>query len=505
MSVESLIGRLRAGNQLNISARFLSELVVRASGLIVFPLMARGLGPEGYGVYSQLGVINGALIPLAMMGLGFSVVRLVSGKNDPVFVGVRFMTSLILVLGVSSCLAIGVALIAPVLNALFIKIDWADSVIRWSSALIVCSAVLLTLGEYFRARLQIVAQSLFQIAATVAGVVGVAIVLYIGGGVLTVVKVMLATQMIQIAVMFVYFSRSNGLSLRGQLMPRDELMEMVRFGGPIIVMDVGFWLFSMSDRLIIGYYLNMKDAGVYSAACALATIPAALAAPFWYTLYPLMAAHKNNVDQEKIMAVCRKYSRSYFVFGIPALLGLAVLAPDILFVLGSGKFEIHPAIFGIIALGLFSFQFGVIAHYLIGLHNEPHFLRNVILLCGMTNIGLNLILVPPLGIAGVALSTLVSYLLLDIMVFRRVISYGYRFTSLYDVGAIGKIAISTVPMAAAVYLFRVGFVGVSFMELFGAIFLGIAVYALSFFAVNRFSIDRVWEFIGTRGISGRAA
>jgi len=483
---------------LNIAIRFLSEIVTRVVSLIIFTLMAKYLGPEGYGVYVQTGAINGLLIPIATIGLGFSVVRLIAGKKDVEYISARFFTSLLLVTALSGILTIIVALLAPLLNNQFIKIDWVVPIIHWSSPLIICTAITLTIGEYYRARLRVIAVSLFQIFGTTATVVGIAIVLNFGDGLLEVIKVLLFVQTVQILLMIGYLIGTGEIRLSTSLMPRRESMDMIRFGIPIIIMGIGTWVFGSSDRLVIGFYLNASEVGVYNAAYVLAAIPAALAAPFWYTLYPLMAAHKNNNDAEKISAICRKYSRVYFCFGIPALLGITVLSSEALFIIGTGKFVIHPVIFGIIATGLFGDQFTATAQYLIFLHNEPKFFRNITLISGLLNIALNIVLVPSIGLLGAAVATLVSYLFLETLVLRRALSYGYRFRNLYDINSISKIVISAFAMAAVVYGIKWMFQPVNVTSLTTLIFIGAIAYAFILYAINGFDTHRLLAFAGLR-------
>ena len=128
-------------NHLYIVFRFLAELVGRAGSFITFPLLAKFLGTEGYGIQTQMGAINGMVMPIATMGLGFSVVRQISGKDDVSYVSARFLSTFMVVIASSSTLTALVIIFAPLLNSLFIKVVWATSVIRWSALLIVLGTI----------------------------------------------------------------------------------------------------------------------------------------------------------------------------------------------------------------------------------------------------------------------------------------------------------------------------------------------------------------------------
>ncbi len=470
--------------------RFGAEFAARASTFITFPLLTTYLGTEGYGVQTQITTINNILVPVATLGLGFSVVRVVAGNTDAAYTSARFASTLLLSVGVSLALAAAVILAAPLLNALFVKVAWATTVIRWSALLIVVAAVERLLTDYYRARLRIMAYSVFQVAQTAAYVGGVVLVFSAGGGLLEVVQAMLLVKGATILLMALYFWRAGEIRLRTRLMPRAELAAMVQFGIPIVVMGISTWMLSLGDRTVIGYFMSASEVGVYGAAYTLAGLIGVLAMPFWGPLYPLMATYKNNGDVGGLAAVCRRYTSAYLLVGIPALFGLTILSSDLLRILGTAAFAVHPLLFGLIIVGLFSDQFAATTHYLVYLHNEPKFLRNITVLAGALNIGLNVALVPALGIWGAALTTCVTYVLLDVLLFRRVAAYGYHLTNLYDLRATGKYLLSAAAMSVIV--------GVAHSQgaddlphLLALVALGAACYGIVLFTVNGFSIRRV--------------
>jgi O-antigen/teichoic acid export membrane protein len=474
-------------DQLLIGVRFLAEVIGRAGGFVTFPLLARSIGSEGYGVQAQLGTINGVLIPIAALGLGFTVVRVVSGRQPVKFVSTRFLSSLIMVTVVSTALAVSVVLLAQWLNDLFIKVSWATPVVRWSSLMIILTSWELTINDYYRARLRIVAYSLMQIFQTMANVGGLVVVLLSGGGLLQVIWMWLAIKILFILVAFSYFLVTGEIRLNVPLMSFGEITELLRFGCPIVVMGISACIMSIGDRAVIGYYLTSGQVGVYNAAYSLAGIFAAMGAPFWGPLYPLMATHRNNNDLPALALSCRRYTNGYCFFSIPTLVGLTVLASPLLQELGSAEFAIHPLLFGLIALGLFSDQFSANVHYLVYLHNEPVFMRNIMVFSGIVNLILNILTIHFWGIFGAALSTFVSYTLLDFLLFRRVISYGYRIVELYDFHTLGKYVFSALVMAVVVY-FLTDFAKQSFIILIAVVGLGIISYGLVLLATNGFRI-----------------
>lgn len=477
-------------NHLYIVFRFLAEIAARVGSFITFPLMAKYLGTEGYGVQTQINAITGILIPIATIGLGFSVVRVVAGKNDISYISARFFSTFLTVMGFSSILTLLVIIAAPWLNNLFVKVEWATPVIRWAALLVVFTSLELMLNDYYRARLRILAYSVFQVFHTIATVCGIVLVFRLGGNLLEIVQLFLVVKAVLILVMTGYLKAVGEIQFRTQLMPRTELMEMIRFGVPIVVMGISMWVMSLGDRIVIGYYMDVDTVGIYGASYKLAGILAALASPFWGPLYPIMATHKNNNNHTALAAASRKYTNAYLLIGIPALFGLTVLSPQFIQIFGSAEFVIHPLVFGCIALGLFSDQFSASAHYLVYLENQPKFLRNITILAGLLNIGMNIVLVPLWGILGAALATLASYFILNLFLFRKIISYGYRINDIYDIAAILRLLISAGVMSVVVYVIKDKNV-IDMTRLLGTVILGGVCYGTVLLAINGFSLAKI--------------
>jgi O-antigen/teichoic acid export membrane protein len=480
-------------HRLSLGFMFLAEFLDKAGNFIIFPLLIHYLGAQGFGVQAQLGMISGVLVPIAMVGLSYNVVRLVAGETQVAAVTARFWSTFLVVLGTSGVLAGAMLAAAPLLNDWFIRVDWAPPVIRWSAPLIILSAVERTLSGYYRARLYIIAYSIFEILQSLAFIAAVVAVLVAGGGLLQVVIASLAVKAVAVTLAFAYFLSTGEVKCRGPLLPRADWIEMVRFGTPIVVMSISLWMMHYGDRAVVGYYLNSKALGVYAAAYSLASLLLALADPFWASLYPLMAIQKNKGDAGGLKSVCRKYCGAYLLIAIPALLGLTALASPLLQALGSREFAINPLTFALIAMGLFVDQFAATSRFLVYLHNEPGFMRNITFFSGIVKLGFNIVTVPLLGIFGAALATLLAFGLLETLLLRWTVSHGYRLDELYDFPAIGRQFICAALMALVVY-WAAGMAGHNLIRLLGVVVLGAVSYGTMLWAVNGFKWRRMLNF-----------
>jgi len=481
-------------NQKFVIARVFAEFALRAGSLITFPLLSRAIGAEGYGVNSQLGVINSVLWPIATVGMGFSIVRMITGNKNKEYVSARFNSSILLVLCTSLLLASFVFFLAPFINDLFFKVSWATPVIQWSSLLIVLTAIEQVLNDYYRSRLRIVAYSVEQIIQIIIYVIGLVIILNRSGGLLQVVLLNITLKFIFILILLIYFIHAGEIIPKKIFMPRNELLEMIRFGIPVVVMGIGAWVMSLGDRFVIGYFMDSKQVGIYNAAYTLAGLITSLGAPFWSPLYPHMALYKNSNDIEGLYNICRKYSTMYFLFSIPAIIGLIILSNEMIHILGTSEFILSIFVFPPIVIGLFLDQFSSSSQYLIYLHNQPIFMRNVMILAGVFNLFLNVFLVPTFGILGSSIATLATYILLTILFLRKIHTFGYQIKKLYDFRSIITFIISAIFMAVVLYLIKSIFTG-NFGLLLILIFIGLFSYFIFLFGINRFNINKLFDYL----------
>ena len=474
-----------------IFIRFIAEFVNCSGNLIVLPFMALYLGVDGYGVNCQILAINGFLAPIAMLGLGFGVVRVIAGKNDKSFISKYFQTSVFLVIIASCILAVAVIIISPILNTLFIKVSWATQVLQWGALLIIVTAVEKVLSDFYIARLRIFAYSVTQIVQAITLVAGTIIILTHEGTLLDVILFTIMIKFFSIIVLLTYFV-FNEVNVHDRWMHRAEIREMIGFGLPIVIMGVSMWAVLLGNRMIIGFFMNIGDVGKYSAAFTVACVLVVLAAPFWASLYPMMASAYSNKDKDQLTHLCRKYMNMYLMIGIPAFFGLTIIAPVLLQILGTQEFAVNSLIFGIIAIGLVFDQFTTNAHYLVYIHNEPVFVRNITIICGVGNILFSIILVPLIGIIGAGLATLFSFILLDLLVLRRVHQYGYLLNEIYDFPALKKYLLSSGVMGFILYLFF-NQNNYTVLNLIGAIIFGVILYFTVLWALSGFRVQNILQ------------
>ncbi|GAP19932.1 oligosaccharide flippase family protein [Leptolinea tardivitalis] len=431
----------------NLISRFASEFINRVSSFIVFPLMIKYLSAEAYGVNTQIQTLSSYLLTLAGLGLGFYVIREYSGKIEIKVLSRRYRSSILLV-GISSTILGSFFLIfTNQINQFFFKVDWANSIIQWGAGLVIFSALEQVIRDFLRARLRMVAYSISQIVQAIIYIFGVYAILTSGGNLLQLIQLTVFLRVLSCLGMEIYLLIIGEIEFWGEFNTLQEQLNIARWGLPIVASTLSVTFISTGDRAILGALTNSTSVGVYGASYQLANIILAVGAPFWSMLYPLMATFKNSGDPAGLSKVSRKYSNAFCILGIPIFFGLLLIGSPTLGYFGKNVFALPLHISLFILLGIFISQFCAPVLYLAYIYQTPKTIFLITTICALVNSGLNILLIPYLGIFAAALNTTFTYALMDLLLIRLVPSTGIKEKDLYDYINISKYLVSGTIMA----------------------------------------------------------
>jgi O-antigen/teichoic acid export membrane protein len=200
------------------------------------------------------------------------------------------------------------------------------------------------------------------------------------------------------------------------------------FGAPLLVIGLGDHLLNSADRYIIGVFLSTTDVGLYSLAYGLIKIAYGLVASVIWVFSPYFAETYNlgKTNQQYF-----RKSRNIFNISLKICLAISfficliVVQYRHLFIIlvSSSSYLQASSVVAILSI----FPILLILIYLFSqvlmLEEEKNVLIKGYIIASALNIGLNFLLIPNYGIDGAAFTTLVSYLLLSLYFFKKIIKY----------------------------------------------------------------------------------
>jgi len=398
----------------DILTRAGTQGLLQLRNLIFLPLIAKTLGPEAYGAWTQVNVTLNLAVPVVMLRLEMACVRYLSTKQgrglSEEFFGMALLVwALVLALaGIGFWMRDGVRYLlfsaeAPILYAeLFLLLF----VIRTSFTFVL---------NYYRALNEIRRYSLFELGANL-GSIGLAVALMLEGfelpGVLT---ALIAVEGGASLLVLADILRQVGLPRR---LLWVRLGVYLRYSLPLLPNRLMFWVLNFSDRYLITHLLGLGLAGVYAASYALGNLATLLQGPITFVLLPTVSKLFDRGEQDEVKRYMRASLKLFLLFSVPSAVGIYHFAPQILRILATSAFVTDRLLILFVLLGFICLGIHQIFIYVIHLHERTRSLPLITVVTAALNVGLNLVLLPTLGILGAAVSTFVAYVVQMALVIR---------------------------------------------------------------------------------------
>jgi len=184
-------------------------------------------------------------------------------------------------------------------------------------------------------------------------------------------------------------------------------------------------IFLRIDIIMLSIIRGDAAAGWYNAACNLIIALVFVADAFTYAVFPNMARFF-VAAKDSLRIALEKSSKYLFIVGLPLAVGTILLADRIIPLIYGAEFA--PAIVALRFLSLY-LPLRFVSHAtgwgLASINREPLRTLSAGIAAG-TNISLNLLLIPSLGLVGAAISTVITQTLLFTLYFYFVVKHFHR-------------------------------------------------------------------------------
>jgi O-antigen/teichoic acid export membrane protein len=416
ISGRALLHRLRTGKVLRGTAAYaFAASAQRLIGFLLLPFYTRALQPAEYGQLAIIIAFGAAVQTLLSFGLETAVFReLVRLKGSPVerrefinSIGL-FSTivpaSLSIILGVVAWLWISDPFSVPGQGLLiaFLAAGFQASAVVLPLALLRAEE---RLGAYVRVNL--------LYTATSAALAFVAVVVLDLGVMGFIVSNLVAAMVLLVGGLRAIEHRWTS-TVSGRV-----VWDALAFGLPMLPHALLHWALGLSDRVILGTFVEPAALGVYSLAYQFATPVSMLVVALNQAIMPRYA--RASVTRDELASLRGVVTQQALVVGLLGL-GAALLVPPIIRLILPeaywGAADLVPMIvLGVALFGLYLIPMDTI----VLVAGRTRWIWVATLVAALANVGLNLVLVPRFGVFAAAWNTGAGYavLLLAIYVYLR--------------------------------------------------------------------------------------
>jgi len=397
--------------------------------LVVGVLVARYLGPDGFGEINFAVSLVGLFAGISTLGLNTLVVKYLIEKPDEVNK----------ILGCTFILRLLGALISFIIISALAQLPWidADKNIIYIIALMAFFQVTDNIDMFFQAKSQnkyIVWAKLFQ---TVEVALSRLYLLYIDAELIWFAWVyLLDAVVLAISLLFVYQKYSQ-YSFWAWQWDKSESVSLLKNAWPLILSILLVSIYMRIDQVMLQYFIGLPAVGIYAAASRLNEVTYFIPTVIITALFPAIINAK-AISSELYKNRIRNLYSLMFVLAMFIILTVMLLSDRIIIFLYGNAFAASSDVLKIhIWICIFMFWGAVTNRWVLaeGLQKKAFYYQ----FAGMlTNIVLNIILIPRLGVLGAAWATLISQIAVNLC-YPALLGKKFRIQIWYQIASINFI------------------------------------------------------------------
>ena len=453
--------------------------LVTLSSIILLPILTRNLPITDYGAFALILVTLSLLPPLVVLGLQNSLIRFGAAAKDKHDIRELFYSMGFIVLVASLTVSGLFLLFVPQIAASLFQNNLTTALLLIPNILIAC--LTLFVWCYFLTFQQIKRYTYLNLFNAYLNTALVAYFVISGYGLEGAVIALLIQQLVVFSIMMGLIVAEIGFAI-----PKlTHVRQYLNYGLPLIPGSLSSWIVNSSDRYLIALFLGTAAVGYYSPAYTAGTMIAMISAPLATLLPAVLSKHydENNIaDIRTILTYSLKY---YIGIALPCVFALSVLAKPLLLLLTTQQIATN----GYLVTPFVAAGYALVGAYsvlvtIIALKKKTAVIGTIWILSAVLNFGLNLVLIPYLGLVGAALTTFLAFLL----AFVLTTIYSFRYFK-FDVN--GGFILKSVCGSTIIALFLLLWNPSGFFSIVLSIALAAAIYLTILLALRGFTIQEI--------------
>lgn len=387
---------------------FVGTLFTAALGYLFKVYLARVLGAEALGIYTLGMTIVGLLGIFNALGLPHSAVRFVAAYNATG----RFdllrgflVRGLSLLVVVNLVLGAGVILAGPWVAARFYHTPALGRYLGGFALIMFAGALSSFLGQALAGYKDVARRTVItNFLGSPLTMIFTLVLTGWGFGLRGYIAAQVASSLVVVGLLAaaVWHLTPAAARTMSAALPRLE-REVISFSAAAFSVTFLEFLMSQADKILIGFYLNARDVGIYSVAAALVTFVPIVLQSVNQIFSPTIADLHARGQRELLGRIFQTLTKWILGFTLPLATVMIVFAPGLMRIFGRDFAAAWP-ILVIGTLGqLINCGVGSVGYLLLMSGHQRQLIRiQAAMACGM--VALNVLLIPRWGINGAAVS-----------------------------------------------------------------------------------------------------
>jgi O-antigen/teichoic acid export membrane protein len=185
-----------------------------------------------------------------------------------------------------------------------------------------------------------------------------------------------------------------------------EMRAQLSFGAALIPAGLAGFVLDLSDRFFLKHYGSLDEVGLYALGYRFGEIILFVVTAVNLAWPQFVFSNRRTEGAQRLYAYATTYYVAAMLF---AVLGLSMLAPEVISVMATPAFHAAAIVVPLIALSGFCEGLCSIATVGIMLRRRPLVRSGAVIVAAVVNIALNFLLIPRHGMLGAAWATLAAF------------------------------------------------------------------------------------------------
>ena len=423
----------------------LGGIVLRLFSFVTLPIFTRIFSPADYGIIETVGAVTSVIILFATLGLDSASQRSYFDYRPDQQIERRAVlsTTFWTLLGWSG----GLAFLSVVVSGIFAPRLLGNPSYALLLGIAAVGMPVTVIGNFFRDILRLWHQPVrYALFAIVDALLTVGWTLYLvavlGWGLPGNYIGPLVGGLIALGIGYSLVHDAIHLAFN-----RRELRAMLAYGLPLVPVAVSTWVLQLADRFFLLRYVSPSELGLYGLGVRLSNLLLLGVTAFGVAWPPFMLELYNRDPLQERQVRARALTYVTFVLSLGALC-LSVFAREFFLTVTAPSFMNAYKVVGLLSGSIVVIGMNAVVMSGITLSRQTHYFARYTILSALINVLLNFLLIPPLGMIGAALATLLSYVSLFCFYYRRAqmlsaALFDYRRLLAILVTAAGLVALGT--------------------------------------------------------------
>jgi len=188
------------------------------------------------------------------------------------------------------------------------------------------------------------------------------------------------------------------------------LIGALRFSFPLMLAEISWVVLDSGDRFFIQHYLGAQPLGFYAAAYGIAIyLQDVMKAPLQLALFPICMKVWNSEGKKATQDFLSRSLEQFLLAAVAVVCVAIVTSHDVIVLLASKKFQQAYTLLPFLVVGLVLSAITIYFRPGLLIHKRASKIAVATFYASLLNIGLNILLLPRIGLLGAALATMVSY------------------------------------------------------------------------------------------------